>query len=64
VPILILQDTPQSNVEDVFSLDSSKYRIIDHDYSKTKFGLDGRLFVDALQKIFVDHLFYCIDFNS
>jgi hypothetical protein len=50
VPILILQDTPQSNVEDVFDLDSSKYRIIGYDYSKTKFSLDGRSFIDALEK--------------
>jgi hypothetical protein len=41
VSILILQDTPQSNVEEVFDLDSSKYRIIGLDYSKTKFGVDG-----------------------
>jgi hypothetical protein len=41
VSILILQDTPQSNVAEVFDLDSSKYRIIGLDYSKTKFGVDG-----------------------
>jgi hypothetical protein len=47
ISILILRDTPQSNV---FDQDFRKYCIIGHDYSKTKFGLDGRSFVDALEK--------------
>jgi hypothetical protein len=65
VSILILQDTPQSNVEEVYDLDSSKYRIIGLDYSKTKFGVDGRSFVDVFEKkIFMYHLFSCIDFSA
>jgi hypothetical protein len=50
------------SIEGVFDLDFSKYRIIGHDYSKTKFGLDGRSFVDVLEKNLCGPIICCIDF--